>query len=41
MAVIYTENGWVEVNLPPFIDFDEICRNQYEEEIKQSEEKQK
>ena len=32
MAMMYTSEGWVEVKLPPFLDLDEICRKQDEEE---------
>lgn len=32
MAMIYTSEGWVEVELPPFLDLDEVCRKQDEEE---------
>ena len=27
MAMMYTSEGWVEFELPPFLDLDEICRN--------------
>ena len=30
--MMYTSEGWVEVKLPPFLDLDEICRKQDEEE---------
>ena len=33
MAMMYTSDGWVEVKLPPFLDLDEICRKQDQEEI--------
>ena len=32
MAMMYTSEGWVEIELPPFLDLDEICRKQDEEE---------
>ena len=32
MAMMYTSEGWVEFELPPFLDLDEICRKQDEEE---------
>ena len=32
MARMYTSEGWVEFELPPFLDLDEICRKQDEEE---------
>ena len=39
MAMMYTSDERVEVNLPPFLDLDEICRKQDEEEEKSSQEK--
>ena len=39
MAMMYTSEGWVEFELPPFLDLDEICRKQDEEEEKSSQEK--
>ena len=33
MDMMYTSVGWVEVKLPPFLDLDEICRKQDQEEI--------
>ena len=32
MAMMYTSEGWVEFELPPFLDLDEVCRKQDEEE---------
>lgn len=32
MALMFTSYGWAEVQLPPFLDLDEICRLQDEEE---------
>ena len=32
MAMMYTSEGWMEFELPPFLDLDEICRKQDEEE---------
>ena len=33
MAMMYTSEGWVEIEFPPFLDLDESCRKQDEEEI--------
>ena len=33
MAMMYTSEGWVEIEFPPFLDLDEICRKQDQEEI--------
>ena len=33
MAMMYTSDGWVEIEFPPFLDLDEICRKQDQEEI--------
>ena len=32
MTMMYTSEGWVEFELPPFLDLDEVCRKQDEEE---------
>ena len=32
MAMMYTSEGWVKFELPPFLDLDEVCRKQDEEE---------
>ena len=39
MAMMYTSDEREEVNLPPFLDLDEICRKQDKEEEKSSQEK--
>ena len=31
-AMMYTSEGWDEVELPPFLDLDEVCRKEEEEE---------
>ena len=31
--MMYTSEGWVEIEFPPFLDLDEICRKQDQEEI--------
>lgn len=42
MAMMYTSEGWVEVKIPPFLDLNEVCRKQDEEdERKWREEKQR
>ena len=33
MAMMYTSEGWVEIDFPPFLDLAEICRKQDQEEI--------
>ena len=32
MTMMYTSEGWVEIEFPPFLDLDEICRKQDEED---------
>jgi hypothetical protein len=41
MAMMYTSEGWVEFELPPFLDLDEICRKQDEEEERLCQEQKK
>ena len=42
VAMMYTSEGWVEVKFPPFLDLNEVCRKQDEEdERKWREEKQR
>ena len=41
MAMMYTSEGWVEFELPPFLDLDEIYRKQDEEEERVWQEKNK
>ena len=41
MAMMYTSEGWVEIELPPFLDLDEICRKQDEEEERLCQEQKK
>ena len=41
-AMMYTSEGWVEVKFTPFLDLNEVCRKQDEEdERKWREEKQR
>ena len=32
MAIMYTDYGWIDVNLPPFCSLEDICRKQDEED---------
>lgn len=42
MAIMYTSEGWVKVKFPPFLDLNEVCQKQDEEdERKWREEKQR
>ena len=41
MAMMYTFEGWVEFELPPFLDLDEICRKQDEEDEQRWQEENK
>ena len=41
MAMMYTSEGWVEFELPPFLDLDEICRKQDEEDEQRWQEENK
>ena len=41
MAMMYTSEGWVEFELPPFLDLDEICRKQDEEDAQRWQEENK
>ena len=41
MAMMYTSEGWVKIELPPFLDLDEVCRKQDEEEERLWQEKNK
>lgn len=30
MAIMYTDHGWINVNLPPFCSLEDMCRKQDE-----------